>query len=134
MNTDTLQDMHSLFQQSSGPPSWGSLPSHHPQPPPRSRAQPHYDPLSSPPLSGRSTPKVGRNPRCTVCTYRTTIQFLLSRLSLLYSHFFPSLLGHYALNIFFFFYFYLNKTYFSPFFFFFLIIRDEGNVYQQHLL
>ena len=33
-----------------------------PQPPPRSRGmtmpQPHYDPLSSPPMSGRSTPKV----------------------------------------------------------------------------
>jgi len=53
----SVQDMHMLLQQPSGPPSWGSVPSHHPQPPPRSRMQPHYDPLSSPPLSGRSTPK-----------------------------------------------------------------------------
>merc|ERR1719282_52163 len=50
-----------------GQGSWGGPPvSHHltvpPQPPPRSRGmtmpQPHYDPLSSPPMSGRSTPKL----------------------------------------------------------------------------
>ena len=74
----SVQDMHLLLQQSGadrpvpgqgpqqGPGSWGpaggqlGVP---PQPPPRSRGmtmpQPHYDPLSSPPMSGRSTPKVG---------------------------------------------------------------------------
>jgi len=55
----SVQDMHSLLQT----PSWGGntpLQNHlgvPPQPPPRSRLQPHYDPMSSPPLSGRSTPK-----------------------------------------------------------------------------
>jgi len=56
----SVQDMHSLLQT----PSWGApnpgMQNHlgvAPQPPPRSRLQPHYDPLSSPPLSGRSTPK-----------------------------------------------------------------------------
>ncbi|XP_023333260.1 liprin-alpha-1 isoform X3 [Eurytemora carolleeae] len=64
----SVQDMHMLLQQGSvgGPSStsWAGLsgiPSHHlgvpPQPPPRSRLQPMYDPLSSPTLSGRTTPK-----------------------------------------------------------------------------
>ena len=64
----SVQDMHLLLGQGSTNNSWGTPggPSHlsvPPQPPPRSRGlpppQPHYDPLSSPPLSGRSTPKVG---------------------------------------------------------------------------
>merc|ERR550534_1730593 len=62
--------MHLLLQQTGADrpqqpqgPGWGpggqlNVP---PQPPPRSRGmtmpQPHYDPLSSPPMSGRSTPK-----------------------------------------------------------------------------
>merc|ERR1719410_2727201 len=59
--------MHLLLGQGSTNNSWGTPggPSHlsvPPQPPPRSRGlpppQPHYDPLSSPPLSGRSTPKL----------------------------------------------------------------------------
>lgn len=79
----SVQDMHLLLQQTGadrpGPgqpgqgagPGWGpggglggqlNVP---PQPPPRSRGmtmpQPHYDPLSSPPMSGRSTPKVGND-------------------------------------------------------------------------
>ena len=65
----SVQDMHLLLGQGNQSNSWGGSsmsgpPSHHltvpPQPPPRSRGmpQPHYDPLSSPPLSGRSTPKV----------------------------------------------------------------------------
>ena len=71
----SVQDMHLLLQGGGGggqqgpggQGSWGGPPvSHHltvpPQPPPRSRGmtmpQPHYDPLSSPPMSGRSTPKV----------------------------------------------------------------------------
>ena len=69
----SVQDMHLLLQQTGADrpqqppqgPGWGpggqlNVP---PQPPPRSRGmtmpQPHYDPLSSPPMSGRSTPKVG---------------------------------------------------------------------------
>jgi len=66
----SVQDMHLLLGQGNQNNSWGGSsmsgpPSHHltvpPQPPPRSRGlpQPHYDPLSSPPLSGRSTPKAG---------------------------------------------------------------------------
>jgi hypothetical protein len=74
----SVQDVHQLLlgqpqgggasqQNSWGGSSHGSLgpPGHQltlpPQPPPRSRGlpQPHYDPLSSPPNSGRSTPKVG---------------------------------------------------------------------------
>ena len=68
----SVQDMHLLLggtgqQQQPGPgqQQWhGGQPGHHlgvpPQPPPRSRGMPmpHYDPLSSPPMSGRSTPKV----------------------------------------------------------------------------
>ena len=67
----SVQDMHLLLSGQGGggaaQQSWGGAPvSHHltvpPQPPPRSRGmtmpQPHYDPLSSPPMSGRSTPKV----------------------------------------------------------------------------
>ena len=76
----SVQDMHLLISgdrdrpnqpPASQQPNWvGGLPpggvAHHlavpPQPPPRSRGmtmpQPHYDPLSSPPMSGRSTPKV----------------------------------------------------------------------------
>merc|ERR1719477_185936 len=65
----SVQDMHLLLGQGNQNNSWGGSsmsgpPSHHltvpPQPPPRSRGlpQPHYDPLSSPPLSGRSTPKL----------------------------------------------------------------------------
>merc|ERR1719410_1695570 len=59
--------MHLLLGQGSTNNSWGTPggPSHlsvPPQPPPRSRGlpppQPHYDPLSSPPMSGRSTPKL----------------------------------------------------------------------------
>ena len=67
----SVQDMHLLLGQGNQSNSWGGSsmsgpPSHHltvpPQPPPRSRGmpQPHYDPLSSPPLSGRSTPKVSQ--------------------------------------------------------------------------
>ena len=60
-------DWLTLSVQSSPATTWaGAPPAHHlsvpPQPPPRSRGlampQPHYDPLSSPPMSGRSTPKV----------------------------------------------------------------------------
>jgi len=71
----SVQDMHLLLGQGNQNNSWGGSsmsgpPSHHltvpPQPPPRSRGmpqpQPHYDPLSSPPLSGRSTPKAGPGP------------------------------------------------------------------------
>jgi len=73
----SVQDVHQLLlqqqQQQGGSggsqqnswanPTHTSLPAHHltlpPQPPPRSRGmpQPQYDPLSSPPNSGRSTPK-----------------------------------------------------------------------------
>merc|ERR1719264_509097 len=72
----SVQDVHQLLlqqqqqggsggsqQSSRAAPSHTSLPAHHltlpPQPPPRSRGmpQPQYDPLSSPPNSGRSTPK-----------------------------------------------------------------------------
>merc|ERR1719341_42036 len=76
----SVQDVHQLLlqqqqQQQGGSggsqqnswanPTHTSLPAHHltlpPQPPPRSRGmpQPQYDPLSSPPNSGRSTPKLG---------------------------------------------------------------------------
>ena len=73
----SVQDVHQLLlgqpqgggsqQNSWGGSSQGSHlgGGHHltlpPQPPPRSRGlpQPQYDPLSSPPNSGRSTPKVG---------------------------------------------------------------------------
>merc|ERR1719278_2572257 len=63
----SVQDMHLLLSQSNPATAWtGGPPPHHlsvpPQPPPRSRGltmpQPHYDPLSSPPMSGRSTPKL----------------------------------------------------------------------------
>merc|ERR1719175_448810 len=75
----SVQDVHQLLlqqqqqggggggsqQNSWAAPTHPSLPAHHltlpPQPPPRSRGmpQPQYDPLSSPPNSGRSTPKLG---------------------------------------------------------------------------
>ena len=57
-----VTNMVTLSQSSVTPTtSWTPGPTPHhlsvpPQPPPRSRG--HYDPLSSPPLSGRSTPKV----------------------------------------------------------------------------
>lgn len=68
----SVQDVHQLLLAAPQQNSWGGssqTSGHHltlpPQPPPRSRGmpQPQYDPLSSPPNSGRSTPKVGG--RCT---------------------------------------------------------------------
>lgn len=84
----SVQDVHQLLLgQPQGPASqqnsWGgsshtSLGGHHltlpPQPPPRSRGmpQPQYDPLSSPPNSGRSTPKVGQSRHKKTPIYFTT--------------------------------------------------------------
>ena len=67
---------HLLLSQPQGPQVPPAAPYSHlgavpPQPPPRSRGvplpQPHYDPLSSPPMSGRSTPKVGGVAVCSYC-------------------------------------------------------------------
>ena len=88
----SVQDMQMLLGGGGGPTGWGGTGGHHlavpPQPPPRGRpgpALPHYDPLSSPPTSGRSTPKAGlvgrqdpfSNKYHTVGTALTTMLLIL---------------------------------------------------------